>query len=139
MKPRCIFNVVSFAMLLLVLSGCKTKYVSVPEYHTMYIHKTDTFAQLDSIYIKDSVFVTQKGDTIITTKVVYRDRYHNVYKVGRDTIIKNDSILVSYPVSRELTGYERRLMDIGKMGIVLMVLLTLAIGFYIIWWYKNKS
>lgn len=50
----------------------------------------------DSVYIRDSVFVLVKGDTVYKdrTRTVYRDRY------SRDTayISKVDTIQVAYPV-----------------------------------------
>lgn len=113
-------------MILLMLAGCKTKeYISVPEYHTEYIVKTDTFAKLDSVYLKDSVFVYHNGDTVIINKIAYRDRYHNIYKVKCDTIIKTDSI--PYPMERQLTKNEQRLMDIGRAAILWVICLALLI------------
>lgn len=119
-----------------IFSSCKTKYVTVPEYHTEHIVKTDTFAKLDSVLIKDSVFVYHNGDTIFVNKVAYRDRYHNIYKVKLDTIIKRDSI--SVPVERTLTKSEQRLMTLGRLfiGFLFVVVAGMTIG---IFWYRNKK
>ena len=109
-------------------AGCKSKeYIKVPEYHTEYVCKTDTFAKLDSIYFKDSVFVYHNGDTVFVNKIAYRDRYHHIYKVKLDTIFKTDSVSVPYPVMRELTKNEQRLMDIGRAAIIWVVCLALLI------------
>lgn len=118
---------------LLVLTGCKTKYVTVPEYHKEYIGKIDSILKHDSIYVKDSVFVKQKGDTVFLNKVSYRDVYHNIYKVKNDSIIKRDSI--PYPVVRELTKNEQRLILIGKYSIAVIVTLIVIL---VIYWYRNK-
>lgn len=118
---------------LLVLTGCKTKYVTVPEYHKEYISKIDSILKHDSIYVKDSVFVKQKGDTVFLNKVSYRDVYHNIYKVKHDSIIKRDSI--PYPVVRELTKNEQRLISIGKYSIAVVVTLIVIL---VIYWYRNK-
>lgn len=118
---------------LLVLTGCKTKYVTVPEYHKEYIGKIDSILKHDSIYVKDSVFVKQKGDTVFLNKVSYRDVYHNIYKVKHDSIIKLDSI--PYPVVRELTKNEQRLISIGKYSIAVVVTLIVIL---VIYWYRNK-
>lgn len=118
---------------LLVLTGCKTKYVTVPEYHKEYIGKIDSILKHDSIYVKDSVFVKQKGDTVFLSKVSYRDVYHNIYKVKYDSIIKRDSI--PYPVVRELTKNEQRLISIGKYSIAVIVTLIVIL---VIYWYRNK-
>ena len=118
---------------LLVLTGCKTKYVTVPEYHKEYIGKIDSILKHDSIYVKDSVFVKQKGDTVFLNKVSYRDVYHNIYKVKNDSIIKRYSI--PYPVVRELTKNEQRLISIGKYSIAVVVTLIVIL---VIYWYRNK-
>ena len=118
---------------LLVLTGCKTKYVTVPEYHKEYIGKIESILKHDSIYVKDSVFVKQKGDTVFLNKVSYRDVYHNIYKVKNDSIIKRDSI--PYPVVRELTKNEQRLISIGKYSIAVVVTLIVIL---VIYWYRNK-
>lgn len=118
---------------LLVLTGCKTKYVTVPEYHKEYIGKIDSILKHDSIYVKDSVFVKQNGDTVFLNKVSYRDVYHNIYKVKHDSIIKRDSI--PYPVVRELTKNEQRLILIGKYSIAVIVTLIVIL---VIYWYRNK-
>lgn len=131
-------HLILFFAVLLMLVGCKTKYVSVPEYHTEYIVKTDTFAKVDSVYLKDSVFVYHNGDTVIINKVAYRDRYHNLYKVRVDTIFKRDSISVPYPTERTLTKNEQRLMTLGRMFIAFLFLVIAAM-FVGIYWYRNKK
>lgn len=126
-------------IILLSFTGCKTKeYIKVPSVRTEYVCRTDTFAKLDSIYMKDSVYVFQKGDTVFHNKVVYRDRYHNIYKVKTDTIIKTDSVAVPYPIERQLTKNEQRLMSLGRCYIAfLFILAACAIGFTLL--YRNKK
>lgn len=124
--------VLLIAMALPLLSGCRTKYVSVPEYHTEYVNRTDSFLKTDSVYMKDSVFVVQRGDTVFCNKVVYKDRYHNIYKVKTDSVFKTDSVSVPYPVARELSKSERRLIDIGKCTIAVAVLSIVA-GAFALW------
>lgn len=116
--------------------GCKTKYVSVPEYHTEYIVKSDTFAKLDSVYLRDSVYIYHSGDTVVINKVAYRDRYHNIYKVRLDTIIRRDSI--PYPVERTLTASEQRLMALGRFFIAFLFL-VIGIAVLLFFWYHNKK
>lgn len=117
---------------MLALSGCKTKYVSVPEWHERYVARTDTLLKQDSIYVRDSVFSVLRGDTVYIGRVSYRDRYKYVYRTKVDTVIKRDSI--PYPVIRELTKNEQRLISIGKCSI-LMVATLCVFGI----WYRNKN
>lgn len=49
------FRVTVFLLLIFLLfSGCKTKYVTVPEYHNVYIHNTDSFVRSDTLMMRDS-------------------------------------------------------------------------------------
>lgn len=121
-------------LIVLLLGGCKSKeYITVPEYHTEYVCRTDTFHKMDSVYLKDSVYVYQQGDTVYYNKVTYRDRWHNIYKVKTDTIIKKDSVSVPYPAKNE-----QRLMTLGRLflAFLFLVVVTMVSG---IWWYHNKK
>ena len=112
----------------LVLGGCKTKYVSVPEIHTEYITRVDTNVRKDSVYLKDSVYVERKGDTLYVNKTLYRDRYHNIYKVKKDTVVKRDSVNVAYPVEKEMSRSERLFVAMGKFFAALVIALLFVIG-----------
>lgn len=121
------------------LISCKSvEYVKVPEYHTEYKTKTDSFVKRDSVYFKDSVYVVQRGDTVYYNKVVYRDRYRNVYKTRTDTLIRQDSIRVPYPVERTLTKTERWFIGLGKWAMVLLCAVVVVAVARVIWWYRNK-
>lgn len=112
----------------LVLGGCKTKYVSVPEIHTEYITMVDTTIRKDSVYLKDSVYVERKGDTLYVNKTLYMDRYHNIYKVKKDTVVKRDSVNVAYPVEKEMSRSERLFVAMGKFFAALVIALLFVIG-----------
>lgn len=95
---RCI-TLAPFMCLLFVIYSCRTvKYVPVEtvKVDTTYINKL----QRDSIYMLDSVYVKEKGDTVLIEKYkyLYRD------KLVRDTmyISKADSIQEPYPVEKNL-------------------------------------
>lgn len=119
---RCI--VLAPLMCLLVFCSCKTKYVPVEtvKIDTIYINKL----QRDSIYMYDSVFVKDKGDTVFVEKYkyLYRD------KLVRDTLYINrtDSVQVPYPVEKELTKWQQFRMDFGgwAIGIVIITILVVV-------------
>lgn len=139
-----ILTIVVGLLTVLLLGGCKTKeYIKVPEHHTEYVVRKDTVAKLDSIYVKDSVYVFQKGDTVVISKIAYRDRYRNIYKVKLDTIFKHDSITVPVPCERTLTKGEQRLMTLGRCYIgtllALLSLLMVVCCFGFAFWYHNKK
>ena len=116
-------------MLLAVLTGCKTKYVAVPEYHNVYVEKHDTLVHRDSIFEKDSVLIMMNGDTvtIYKTKILYKDRWRERI-VYRDSI-RTDSIRVPYPVEKELTFWQKTWIKAGKMlfyGLVIICIIFLC-------------
>ena len=81
------------------LTGCTTtKVVTVPEVHTDTTYITQH--QRDSIWLHDSIHVTERGDTIRI------ERWHTKYisKEVHDTLYrtKTDSIPVPYEVVKEV-------------------------------------
>ena len=123
-----------------ILASCKTKVVTVPEYHKEYIVRSDTVARVDSVLLHDSVFVYNVGDTIVVNKVMYRDRMRNVYKTRTDTICKRDSI--PYKVEKQLTKDEISDLALGnalrraKWWFILALVLVVAYE-GAKWWLKK--
>lgn len=116
-----------FICLLVLATGCARK-VYVPVESA--VSRTDTIysakVRVDSVIMRDSVAVFQKGDTVLITK--YRDRYR--VKELTDTVYQSaiDSVKVSvpYPVERELSRWERTKMDFGGMAIGALVIALCA-------------
>ena len=113
----------SYLILLMVtvFVSCKTRYVAVPEYHTVYQTKTDSLVQRDSIWVIDSVMLFSKADTVYLEKyrTIYKDRWRA--RTHTDTIVKRDSIRVPYPVEKSLTKMEMLRMKLGSVaGIVII-------------------
>ena len=114
-------RLIIMAAALAVLTGCKTvEYVPV----TVVEHKTDsiyfTQVQRDSIWMHDSIRVSEKGDTVRIEK------WHTKYieKQVHDTtyVAKHDSIPVPYEVIKEvpakLSKTEKGLMWTGLLSIL---------------------
>lgn len=101
-----------------LMGGCKTKYVTVPEYHEVIVNKHDTLITRDSIYQKDSVYMWMQGDTIWKEKytVLYKDRWRDKI-VYRDSI-KTDSVRVAYPVVTNKVGWKDKIAYIG-IGLII--------------------
>ena len=121
-----------FMCMLFIICSCRTvKYVPVEtiKIDTTYINKL----QRDSIYMLDSVYVKEKGDTVLIEKYkyLYRD------KLVRDTmyISKADSIQVPYPVEKELTWWLK--IKIAIIDFV-MVVCILVIIFFVLRLFKKK-
>lgn len=103
---------VAICAVLTCLMGCRSvKYVSVPEYHTEYKVRTDSFVRRDTAWVHDSVSVWMHGDTVWKEKYKTRYEYKYVYRNVGDTILKTDSVRVPYPVERKLGWWEQKKVD----------------------------
>lgn len=126
--------VIASILFVLILQGCRTKYVSVPEYHNVYVNKHDTLTKHDSVYQKEFVDRYVKGDTVFLTKTKVDYRYKNLYKTLYRDSIKTDSVRVPYPVEKKLSRWQGLKMEVGGWAIgVLSVVVLGAIGYIIMW------
>lgn len=130
---RCI-TLAPFMCLLFVIYSCRTvKYVPVEtvKVDTTYINKL----QRDSIYMLDSVYVKEKGDT------VYIEKYKYLYrdKLVRDTLYmaKTDSIQVPYPVEKELTRWQQFRINFGGWAIGIVIIAIFVMVVWMIYRLKN--
>ena len=112
----------------LLLCSCKVKEkiveVPIPQIKTeiKYIDKV----KYDSIYLKDSVYIVQKGDTIYNNKVAYRYKY----KYLKDTVIvnKTDTItrlqkITEIKVKNQLNAVQKILMYIGLFSLLMFIII----------------
>ena len=103
-----------------ILTGC-TKTVKSVEYHydtlTVYhekkdtvvinTHKTDTIHEMshhtDSVYVRDSVFVVQRSDTVY----YYKERWNNNVQLRHDTLYKHhtDTLYIYKTIVQRDTVY----------------------------------
>ena len=116
-------------ILIIALAGitsCRSiKYVPVESvrHDSIYITKH----QRDSIFQRDSIYVLDKGDTVI----IYKDKYIYVYNNETDTIFRNttDTITQVVEVERELTKWQKFRMDAGGWALgVLLILIIFGVG-----------
>lgn len=110
--------VILLLLLLLSSSGCRSiRYVPIEtvKYDSIYITKH----QKDSVYVHDSIYQKEKGDTLIIEK------WHTKYieKQVHDTtyVERVDSIQVPYPVEKQLTKWQRVKMNAGGWAISLCI------------------
>lgn len=122
MKPLTLYIILMVSFL---LSGCKTiKYcpLETVRHDTVYIQSV----KLDSILVKDSVHITERGDTVTE----FRLKYIYKYKDRTDTLYLSrvDTVSVPYPVEKELTKWQSVKVDYGgwAMGIVFAFILIVV-------------
>lgn len=112
----------------LLLGSCKVKEkiveVPVPQIKTeiKYIDKV----KYDSIYLKDSVYIIQRGDTVYNTKVAYRYKYK--YLKDTITINKADTItrlqkVTEIKVKNQLNVVQKVLMYIGLFSLLMFIII----------------
>lgn len=105
---------VLFFLTTLLLVGCRSiQYVPVETVRTEY--KTNTVH--DSVIIEntvhDSVMVIYRDDTVHIERwhVQWRDRWRE--RIITDTLVRQDSIQVPYPVEKRLTKWQQLKQDWG--------------------------
>lgn len=115
-------------LFLFLLCGCRarTVYVPVESVKTEY---QDRIVR-DSIYQRDSIFFTIKGDTVFIEhySTLYKDRFL------RDSIFIQDTIRIPYPVDKivevnRLKWYQKTLMWLG-VGILVILIFWIVNKFY---------
>ena len=132
------FMLAAAFIMLMMLQSCRTKYISVPEYHNMYVNKHDTLTKHDSVYQKEFVDRYVKGDTIYLTKIKVDYRFRNLYKTRYRDSLKIDSIRVPYPVERKLNKWENLKMEVGGWAIGGLSAVVIALIAYIVAWLVRR-
>ena len=113
--------------LMLAFSGCTTtKYVPVTH------HTTDTLRitqhQRDSIWLHDSIHVTERGDTIRIerwhTKYIEREVHDTLYQSVRDSIPVPYEVIKEVPA--KLSSLQTGLMVSGLFAILALILVVVC-------------
>ena len=97
-----------------ILTGCRSI-----EYYPLETVRTDTVyvnrLSVDSILVRDSIYIHEKGDSVLEHRYhyiyKYRDRVDTLYLASRDTVS------VPYPVEKELTRWQSVKVDYGGWAI----------------------
>jgi hypothetical protein len=125
-------------MAVALLTGCKTKYIPVPEYHEIVVHHADTLLRVDSVQLRDSVIIRLQGDTIVQEVWRWRDRVkYDTRIVYRDSV-RVDSVRVPYPVERKQTAWERTMQNVGKISLIILVTSICFMLVYLLLRARNK-
>ena len=119
-------------LILIALGGCRSvKYIPVEtiKHDSIYI----TQHQRDSIYLHDSIFHKEKGDTILIekwhTKYIEKQVHDTLIQIERDTIPQPYPYEVEVPA--RLSWWQKTSMHVGEVTLIAL----LAIGGY---WFVRK-
>lgn len=117
-----------------VVCGCsRVQYVPVERVVTDSVLVTDT--RVDSVYMRDSVYIVHRGDTVWA----YKDRYIYKWRERTDTVWRSrtDSVTVPVPVERELSGWQKWKMEAGGWLTGALGLAVIAGGIWV--WRRLKG
>ena len=103
---------------LLLLSGCsRVQYVPMQTVlkDSIVFHRID----IDSVVIKDSIFIDRTKDTVYK----YVERWQEKYIIRNDTTVieRVDSIPVEVKVEKQLTRWQQIKIDYGDNVLVMLV------------------
>lgn len=104
------------------LISCRTQYVPVETVKVEY--RTRDSIRQDSIYLRDSVYMTVKGDTVYLYKYKYLYKYRYIDRT--DTLMTTDSIQVPYPVEKQLTGWQQLKLDYGGAAMLVIIVIVIV-------------
>lgn len=109
---------------LVLLSGCsRVQYVPMQTVlkDSIVFHRID----IDSIVIKDSIFIDRTKDTIYK----YVERWQEKYIIRNDTTIieRVDSIPVEVKVEKQLTRWQQMKIDYGDNVLVMLVAVIVVV------------
>lgn len=107
---------------ILVCSCSTVKYVPVESVKIDSVRVVDV--QRDSIYVRDSVLIRTKADTVYVTK--WRTEYREALKVDTFLVQRVDSINIVVEVEKRLTKAQHLKMDIGA-GVLWAIPIIIAL------------
>lgn len=122
-KLEGVLLVILVVLICLLFASCtKTEYITVEKVRNDTVWQNHT--KHDSIWVHDSIRVTDKGDTVRIekwhTKYVESIRHDTVYKA------RTDSVPVPYPVTKyvekKLSWFQKTLIGVGILSIMALVI-----------------
>lgn len=119
---KLIYKVVLLVGILILTVSCRAR-VQVVERERMKVeHKDRLRLERDSIYLHDSVYITQRGDTIYRDR--WRTHYRNVYVRDTTFIDKRDSIRIPVivEVDKPRSWIQKMEMNLYRVVILLLVI-----------------
>lgn len=171
--------VILILIILSLLTGCTRTVKSVVEYHdTIFVSQSDVrktdsvvrssdktlisrvdsahsvFFRRDSVVIRDSVFVKEKGDTVY----IYKERWRTKVVADKDTVLKtktdtiilhenvevtvHDTVFVKDSTNHVLDGRKTTVKEKrnlwGEMKLAFFVAMALVVLFFLFRWWRGR-
>lgn len=110
---------------LIALASCTTtRYVPVESVRTEVEYRERL--RTDSVFVSDSVFIREKGDTIFMEHT--RFLYHDRLRVDTAYVHHTDSVQILIPVPAQLTRWQKIKQEIGGVAIgALLIAIILCV------------
>ena len=121
-KISIALKIILIALLLLIISGCKTKEIIVPTEKTVIEYRDQL--RIDSVYNRDTLYLFTKNDTVYLQSIKWRERF----KVDTVRYEKIDSIPYFVEVVKEVNV----LTKWQKIRLRLLNVIILVIAVYVI-------
>ena len=116
------------AIILLMMTGCKTRYIAS---EPVIVHERDSIVRVntlqvhDTLHTRDSIYHFVKGDSTIIERWHYVNNINHVNTT--DTVYRDNIKEVPvpypkpYPVEKQLTFWERTRMKAGNLFFILLI------------------
>jgi len=124
-KISIALKIILIALLLLIISGCKTKEIIVPTEKTVIEYRDQL--RIDSVYNRDTLYLFTKNDTVYLQSIKWRERF----KIDTVRYEKVDSIPYFVEVTKEvnvLTKWQKirlQLLNVIALAIIIIAIIKL--------------
>jgi len=121
-KISIAIKIILIVLLLLIISGCKTKEVLVPTEKTVVEYRDQL--RIDSVYNRDTLYLFTKNDTVYLQSIKWRERF----KVDTVRYEKVDSIPYFVEVVKEvnvLTKWQK--IRLQLLNVIVLIILVYVI------------
>ena len=121
-KISIAIKIILIVLLLLIISGCKTKEVLIPTEKTVVEYRDQL--RIDSVYNRDTLYLFTKNDTVYLQSIKWRERF----KVDTVRYEKVDSIPYFVEVVKEvnvLTKWQR--LRLNALNIIAIIIVAYVI------------
>ena len=124
-KISIALKIILIALLLLIISGCKTKEIIVPTEKTVIEYRDQL--RIDSVYNRDTLYLFTKNDTVYLQSIKWRERF----KIDTVLYEKVDSVPYFVEVVKEvnvLTKWQKirlQLLNVIALAIIIIAIIKL--------------